>query len=119
MPDMDLDKAPPPKTPAQRQRSALVRSVLFWVGVLLVILAPVVGAIPGPGGVFVFAAGAGLMLKNSRWAKKRYVQFKKRHPSKGSWADWSLRRPSHRRRSEREKAMAGQSEPRPADRGGS
>ena len=103
---METDRETGVPLTAQRKRSAIVRSVLFWTGVLLVLLSPLVGAIPGPGGVFVFAAGAGLMLKNSRWAKKHYARFKKRHPNKGAWADWSLRRASHRRRVEREKALA-------------
>jgi hypothetical protein len=64
----------------------------------LIILSPIVGALPGPGGVFVFAAGLGLMLKNSAWAKRRYVAFKRRWPRQGRWADWGLRRASARRR---------------------
>jgi hypothetical protein len=91
---------------AQRQRSPIVRAVLFWTGIVLILVTPLVAVIPGPGGVFVFAAGAALMLQNSRWAKKRYARFKKRHPGKGAWADWSLRRASHRRRTERDKASA-------------
>ena len=87
-------------------RSAWLRPLLFWLGVLLVIVSPLVGIVPGPGGVVFFAAGAGLMLKNSRWAKRQYARFKRRHPNKGAWADWSLRRPSHRRRAERDKAIA-------------
>lgn len=83
-----------------------LRPVLFWVGVLLVVVSPLVGVIPGPGGVVFFAAGAGLMLKNSRWAKRQYARFKRRHPNKGAWADWSMRRPSQRRRAERDKAAA-------------
>ena len=94
------------RTIAPRQRHPILRAVLFWTGVLLVLLAPLVGAIPGPGGVVVFVAGAALMLRNSRWAKKKYAQFKRRHPGKGAWADWSLRRPSHKRRTERDKAIA-------------
>lgn len=103
---MDLQKPVTVQSAAQQKRSALWRSVLFWTGVLLVIVSPLVGAIPGPGGVIVFAAGASLMLRNSKWAKKQYARFKRRHPKKGDWADWSLRRPSQRRRSEREKASA-------------
>ena len=75
-----------------------VRYALFLFGCLLILLAPVVGILPGPGGVIVFGFGAGLVLKNSLWAKKRYVAFKRRHPNKGRWADWSLRRKSARRR---------------------
>lgn len=88
------------------ERWWLLRAIGFWGGVFLVIISPLVGAIPGPGGVFVFAAGAGLMLKNSRWAKRHYARFKRRHPKKGAWADWSLRRASARRRVERDKAVA-------------
>lgn len=80
-----------------------MRAVLFWLGVLLIILAPLVGVIPGPGGVFFFAAGAALVLRNSRWAKKQYARLKRRHPNKGAWADWSLRRSSYLRRAERDK----------------
>ncbi|MDB5706996.1 MAG: hypothetical protein JWN66_4112 [Sphingomonas bacterium] len=38
-------------------RHPMLRFGLFWLGVLLVIATPFVGVIPGPGGVFVFAAG--------------------------------------------------------------
>ena len=79
-------------------RTPLVRHGLFLLGCLLVILSPLVGAIPGPGGVLVFAAGLGLMLKYSEWAKRRYVRFKRAHPNKGRWADWGMRRTSARRR---------------------
>jgi hypothetical protein len=102
-----MSDAPIPGSHFRRaQRSWFLRAVGFWGGVLLVIVSPLVGAIPGPGGVFVFAAGAGLMLKNSRWAKKHYARFKRMHPKKGAWADWSLRRASARRRIERGKALA-------------
>lgn len=75
-----------------------VRTSLFVLGLLLIISAPLVGVVPGPGGVIVFGTGLALVLKYSEWAKRRYVQFKRRHPKKGAWADWGLRRPSARRR---------------------
>lgn len=81
-------------------RNPLTRTILFVVGVVLVIASPVVGIFPGPGGILVFAVGAGLMLKYSEWAKRKYVAFKKRHPNKGRWTDWSMRRASARRREE-------------------
>lgn len=87
-----------------------VRMALVVVGFILIALTPVVGPIPGPGGVIVFAAGLTLVLRYSDWAKKQYVKFKKRHPRKGAWADWGLRRGSHQRREalrrEREAAEA-------------
>jgi len=84
-------------------RSKPVRTALFMTGLLLLILSPVAGAIPGPGGVFVFAAGLALALKNSDWAKRQYVRFKAWQPKAGRWMDWGLRRRSARRREERRK----------------
>lgn len=77
-----------------------VRTTLFVIGLLLIIVSPLAGAIPGPGGVFVFAAGLALALKNSEWAKRQYVRFKRRQPKVGRWADWGLRRRSAKRREE-------------------
>ena len=71
---------------------------IFVVGVLLMIASIPVGALPGPGGIFVFAAGLALVLKTSMWAKRRYVAFKRKQPKVGRWADWGLRRRSARRR---------------------
>jgi hypothetical protein len=80
------------------RRSKLARTILFVTGVILLILAPVVGAIPGPGGLFVFAAGMALALQNSDWAKRQYVRFKRWQPKAGAWMDWGLRRRSAKRR---------------------
>jgi hypothetical protein len=84
-----------------------VRTGLFVLGILLILSAPVVGVLPGPGGVIVFAAGLALVLKYSEWAKRKYVEFKRRHPNKGRWADWGLRRSSARRREEIRKQREG------------
>jgi hypothetical protein len=75
-----------------------VRTGLFMTGLLLLLVSPLVGAIPGPGGVFVFAAGLTLALRNSDWAKRQYVRFKHWQPKAGRWADWGLRRRSAGRR---------------------
>jgi hypothetical protein len=79
-------------------RIPLVRTILFVTGLLLIAASPLVGAIPGPGGVIVFAAGLALSLRYSEWAKRVYVRFKRSHPKKGAWADWGLRRQSALRR---------------------
>jgi NADH:ubiquinone oxidoreductase subunit H len=79
-------------------RIPAVRTSLFFLGWLLIASAPLVGVIPGPGGVIVFAAGAGLVLKYSAWAKRKYARFKRRHPGMGAWADWGMRRRSAQRR---------------------
>ena len=71
---------------------------MFVLGVILIILSPVAGVIPGPGGIFVFAIGLALVLKTSMWAKRRYVHFKRWQPKAGRWADWGLRRRSAKRR---------------------
>lgn len=88
------------------RRSGPVRTALFVTGILLMILSPLAGAIPGPGGIFVFAGGLALTLRNSDWAKRRYVKFKRWQPKAGHWMDWGLRRRSHRRREERRKLRA-------------
>ena len=75
-----------------------VRSALVVSGFILIALTPLLGPVPGPGGVFVFAAGLSLVLRYSAWAKRYYVRFKRRHPKKGDWADWGLRRASAKRR---------------------
>ena len=83
-------------------RIPAVKTALFVLGWLLIASAPLVGIIPGPGGIVVFAAGAGLVLKYSEWAKRKYVAFKRRHPSKGAWCDWGMRRKSALRRRARD-----------------
>lgn len=75
-----------------------VETILFVLGLLLMIASPVAGIIPGPGGIFVFAAGLALVLRTSMWAKRRYVHFKRWQPKVGQWTDWGLRRRSARRR---------------------
>jgi hypothetical protein len=77
-----------------------VRTALFVLGVLLMIISPLAGVLPGPGGILVFAAGLALTLKYSEWAKRKYVEFKRKHPNKGRWADWGMRRASAKRREE-------------------
>jgi hypothetical protein len=82
-------------------RNDTVRLCLFGLGCLLILLTPVLGLLPGPGGIFVFAGGLALVLRNSPWAKRRYVDLKRRWPKVGHWCDWGLRRPSARRRADR------------------
>ena len=88
---------------------------IFVVGVLLMIAAVPVGVLPGPGGIFVFAAGLALVLKTSMWAKRRYVHFKRWQPKAGSWADWGLRRRSARRRAALRREREEMSRPLPAE----
>jgi hypothetical protein len=77
---------------------------LFVIGVLLLIVSPLVGAIPGPGGIVVAGVGLALVLKTSTWARRYYVKFKRWQPKAGRWTDWALRRPSAKRREALRKA---------------
>lgn len=74
------------------------RLIMLALGPALIVLAPFVGAIPGPGGVVVLIAGIALTLQGSRTAKRIYVRMKRRWPRLGHWSDKGLRRPSHFRR---------------------
>ena len=82
----------------------VVAWTLFALGVILLAVSPLVGAIPGPGGVIVAGIGLALVLKTSMWAKRRYVKFKRWKPKAGRWTDWALRRRSAKRREELRKA---------------
>lgn len=88
-----------------RPRSAAVRTGLTILGALVIMVSPVVGVIPGPGGVFVFAAGLALMLQNSGMAKRVFVRLKRRWPQLGNIADFGLRRASALRRFERDRPL--------------
>ena len=76
----------------------VVEWAVLVIGVLLMILSPLAGAVPGPGGILVFALGLAMVLRTSMWAKRRYVRFKKQQPKAGRWIDWGLRRQSAKRR---------------------
>ena len=84
---------------------------IFIIGVVLMLLSPLAGIIPGPGGIFVFAIGLAMVLKTSMWAKRHYVRIKRRQPKMGRWADWGLRRQSARRRERLAKERDGAGEP--------
>jgi hypothetical protein len=91
---------------ARPRKSALVRMVLVITGLLVMAASPLVGIIPGPGGVFVFAAGLVLVLQNSDIARRVFARTKRRWPRFGHYADMALRRRSFRRRRERERETA-------------
>lgn len=83
----------------------MVQSALFGLGFVIVLVSPIVGAIPGPGGILVAGTGLALMLRTSMWAKRRYVRFKRWQPKAGDWTDLALRRRSSRRRRGLRKAV--------------
>jgi hypothetical protein len=82
------------------------RIPLLVAGWFLVVLSPIVGAIPGPGGIFVCAAGLVLLLRNSHWCRRKYVHFKRRFPKIGDATDRFMRRGSALRRHECRKLRA-------------
>ena len=81
-----------------KTKSESWRIASLCLGWLLIAVTPLVGILPGPGGIFVFAAGLILLLRNSAWVRRRYVALKRRWPRIGTMADGAMRRPSHRRR---------------------
>lgn len=91
---------------SRARKSPAVRIALLVTGFLLIIATPLVGIIPGPGGIFVFAAGLVLVLQNSKWARKRFARLKQRWPRFGHYSDMALRRRSFRRRQQRAKDAA-------------
>jgi len=76
----------------------IVEWSIFVLGVVLLAVSPLVGVIPGPGGIVVAGIGLAMILKTSIWAKRRYVRFKRWQPKAGRWSDWALRRASAQRR---------------------
>lgn len=88
----------------RHRRSPMVRTLLVAAGLVTIAVSPIVGAIPGPGGIFVFAAGAVLVLQNAHWARRLYVRAKRRWPRFGHFIELALRRRSFRRRQARERA---------------
>jgi hypothetical protein len=89
-------------------RSPTYRLVMFIIGCALMIASPLAGILPGPGGIIVFAIGLGMALRSSIWAKRNYVRLKRKQPKIGEWTDWGMRRPSAKRRTERNKAKKAQ-----------
>jgi len=86
----------------------VVEWTIFGLGVILLLLSPLVGALPGPGGIIIAGIGLAMVLKTSMWARRRYVKFKKWQPKAGRWTDWALRRRSARRREALRKAQEAQ-----------
>src|SRR3546814_16346496 len=90
-----------PDRPKRRSHPA-VRIALLVIGTLLILSTPIVGPLPGPGGIFVFAGGLTLVLRNSRWARRRFARLKRRWPKMGEVADHGLRPRRFRRRRAKE-----------------
>jgi len=76
-------------------RSEPLRVVQLGLGVLLMVVGPIVAAplpIPFPVGLVLFGAGLALVLRNSLWARQRYVRWKRRYPRAGKITEFGLQR---------------------------
>jgi hypothetical protein len=75
-------------------RSPPMRMLQIGVGAILMLFGPLIlgPTTPGPFGLLSFGAGLVLLLRNSRWARRRYVILKRRHPRFGKVAELALRR---------------------------
>ena len=83
------------------------RIVELVAGGLLIVGAALIGPIPGPGGIFLFAGGLVLILRNSRWAQRLFARWMRRWPKTGHVVDLTMRRGSAIRRRARSKEEAG------------
>jgi len=84
-------------------RHPVSRFAQLGLGVLLIVAAGIVGPLPGPGGIFLFAGGLVLVLRNSRWAQVRFARAKRRWPRLGGIVDRAMRRKSALRRHARDR----------------
>ncbi|KTT76715.1 hypothetical protein NS334_00415 [Sphingomonas endophytica] len=81
-----------------------MRVTQLALGGLLLLCAAVIAPLPGPGGVFPFAGGMVLVLRNSRRARGWFARGKRRWPRIGHAADVAMRRRSALRRRARDRA---------------
>lgn len=92
--------------PVKPVRHPAMRVAQLSLGGVLIVGAGVMGPLPGPGGVFLFAGGMILILRNSHRAKLKWARLKRRWPRTGHLVDRVMRRPSALRRHARAKAAA-------------
>lgn len=74
-------------------RSRPMRLAQIGLGGVLMLAAPIAAIpTPPPVGTVVFAIGLALVLRNSRWAKRRYLGWTKRYPKVRRAVDFGLQR---------------------------
>jgi hypothetical protein len=79
-------------------RSQPFRVFQLFLGGFLMLTGPIVGIpTPGPLGLLIFGLGFALVLRNSRWVRKRYVRHTRRYPRVQRAVDFGLRRKRKRR----------------------
>lgn len=72
--------------------SGAYRWLMLTVGWILVLGSPLLGPLPGPGPVILLPIGLAIILKHSRWAKKRYARAARIYPRYTNWANWAMQR---------------------------
>ena len=88
-----------------KDRHPVSRIAQLILGGLLILGAALAAPLPGPGGIFLFAGGLVLVLRNSRRAQVRFARAKRRWPRVGAVVDRTMRRPSALRRHTRDKRL--------------
>jgi hypothetical protein len=94
-------------------RSRPMRLAQIGLGGVLMLAAPIAAIpTPPPVGTVVFAVGLALVLRNSRWAKRRYLLWTKRYPKVRRAVDFGLQRkqvrgPAGRRWWQRQRLLQG------------
>lgn len=75
-------------------RSEPARVVQMGLGLVLMLGAPLLALIPSPFpfALIVFGVGLALLLRNSGWARRRYVRWTRRYPRAGRFTDFGLQR---------------------------
>jgi hypothetical protein len=81
-----VDMTQKPKAKARknifaRGFSRLWRIFLMTIGGLLVLMGILIAPLPGPMGLPLSILGLILLLRNSYWAKRQFVKYKKRYPN--------------------------------------
>jgi hypothetical protein len=74
-------------------RSRPMRLAQIVLGGTMMLAAPIAAIpTPPPVGTVVFALGLALVLRNSRWAKRRYLLWTRRYPRVRQAVNFGLRR---------------------------
>ena len=88
-----------------REGRPLTRYLQLGGGALLLLAAAIMGPLPGPGGIFLAAAGLVLVLRASSRAKRFFARAKRRWPRACGLLDRAMRRGSALRRHARDRAL--------------
>ena len=78
---VDSDNPTPSRPIAVAFANAWWRPLAIGLGIALLALAPLVGVLPGPGGILVAGIGILVLLRYSQVAKRVFVRLKRRYPT--------------------------------------